>query len=96
MKIIKPGRKIEPPTYRLTCPHCEAVLEYTASDIREDWKEAVWGNRKKPKRFVVCPGCRNEIAVSAVGFSEFRDLPRCMLGTLDTTQRFGMEGEDKP
>ena len=58
MKIIKQGRKIYPPVWRVTCKKCDAELEYG----QEDMKEAGFDYRGEPwMTLVVCPNCKTEI-----------------------------------
>ena len=53
MKVIKKGKKI-PNTMRVTCEKCEAELEISASDLKEEPRDRYWDPRIYSYR---CPEC---------------------------------------
>lgn len=52
MKIIKEG-KIKPKSNKKTCYKCDSELEYEFADINSD----------KDGKYIICPICKNFIAV---------------------------------
>lgn len=63
IKVIKPGRKPEPEPLRVTCPHCEAVLEYTEMDLRSHGTRAAAHQGRYPDEYIVCPECAGSIVM---------------------------------
>lgn len=51
MKVISAG------SFRQTCPHCHAILEYTRSDV-------TFGTQIDPEPTILCPECRKQIFVT--------------------------------
>lgn len=62
MKIIEKGLEPTPPTWRLRCPTCKTLFEYTEDDIRHfghlsDFSFVAEDN-------LACPNCRAYLAHS--------------------------------
>lgn len=59
MKVIKDNHNN--PSWRITCSHCNSILEYTREDVVEK-EETVYG-RTLYRYYIYCPCCNGIIDV---------------------------------
>ena len=61
VKIIKEGKV---PTFQVTCPYCNSVLEYVERDITDGWCG----------RFITCPLCEAGVDLNNVKDSDQKEI----------------------